>query len=121
MGFLGGGSLHGTACYVSSPNGQSAITYTGGGGAGFPIGIGGFVGPTFSNAQSPSELAGLFSTAGVSVGDGPFSAGGWGSVGQNACGQEIWQAGLGWTPNLTFPVPASFYGGPSYSFVYESF
>jgi RHS repeat-associated protein len=120
-GFVGGGSLHGSACYVSSPNGQSAITYTGGGGAGFPIGIGGFLGPTISNAQSPSELAGWFSTAGVSAGDGPFSAGGWGSVGQNACGQGIWQAGLGWTPNQTFPVPASFYAGPSYSFVYESF
>lgn len=74
-----------------------------------------------TDPQSPSELAGWFSTFGGSIGRGALSAGGWGSFGQNACGQGIWQAGLGWTPNVGFPVPASFYGGPSYSFVYESY
>jgi RHS repeat-associated protein len=121
VGFVGGGSVHVSACYVASPNGQSAITYTGGGGAGFPIGAGGFFGATISNAQSPSELEGKFFTGGASGGDFVFSGGGSLAVGRDACGSSIWQVSGGWTPNVSFPVPASGYGGVSYTVAYESF
>jgi RHS repeat-associated protein len=120
-GFTGGGSVHVSACYVASPNGQSAVTYTGGGGGGLPIGANLFLGGTVSNAQSPSELEGKFFTGGGSVGDLLFAGGGSVAVGRGACGSNIWQASGGWTPNVSFPVPASGYGGASYTVAYESF
>ena len=117
-GFVGGGNVHVSMCYVSSPHGQSAITYTGGAGGGFPIGASGSVGVTVSNAQSPSGLGKQFYVAGGSVGEGAVSAGGSLAVG---CGGHIWQATFGWTPSASFPVPASGYAGTSYTVVDESY
>jgi RHS repeat-associated protein len=120
-GFTGGGSIHVSACYVASPNGQSAVTYTGGGGAGYPIGFNGFLGGTVSNAQSPSDLGRQFYTVGGSVGRLADNFGGSLSFGHNSCGRTIWQASGGWTPGEGFGPGASGYAGTSYTLVYESF
>ncbi len=119
--FVGGGNVHVSACYVSSPNGQSAITYTGEVGGGFPIGVSGFLGPMISNAQSPSDLGGRFNVAGASIGKEWESGGGSVAFGQDSCGQSIWQVAAGWTPNIGLGPPVGAYAGTSYTFAYESY
>ena len=123
-GCLGGSAyagvgVTGSICYYATPSGQSGFTVDGGAGGGGPFGVNLLIGPSVSNAQNLSDLGGWFAYAGGSVGEGPYSAGIQGQIGQNSCGNTIWSATPGWAPSLEVPAPFSFEGGGSYTWTYS--
>jgi RHS repeat-associated protein len=106
-GLVTGGAASVSACYVASPNGQSAITYTGGLGAGAGFGGNGFIGATISNAQQPSDVGGAFSLTGATVGSELTASGAY-SEGINSCGKSIWQITGGAGVGAGLPASVSF-------------
>ena len=114
-----GVGVTGSICYYATPSGQSGFTVAGGAGGGGPFGANLLIGPSASNAQNLSDLGGWFAYAGGSVGEGPYSAGVQGEIGQNSCGSTIWSATPGWAPSLDVPAPFSFEGGGSYTWTYS--
>ena len=123
-GCVGGSAYAGVGvaeaiCYYATPSGQSGFTVEGGAGGGGPFGANLLIGPSVSNAQNLSDLGGWFAYGGGSVGEGPYSAGVQGQIGQNSCGNTIWSATAGWAPSLDVPAPFSFEGGGSYTSTYS--
>lgn len=106
----------GSLCYIATPSGRSAITATLGGGAG-SLGASGFIGALISNGQTPSDQCGGFSYAGGSIGRGLPSGGGSVAVGKNGNGNTIVTTTVGWTPNVGLPVPFTWQGGQSNTWV----
>jgi hypothetical protein len=76
------------------------------------------VGPIISNGQTLNDQTGVFKYGGASVGDELLSGGSFGAVGTNSCGSTIWDASVGWTPNIG--VPVSVHGGVSYTWAFPS-
>jgi RHS repeat-associated protein len=113
-----GYGVTGSICYYATPSGQSGLTVAGGAGSVGPFGANLLIGPSFSNAQNLSDLGGWFIYAGGSVGEGPYSAGIEGLIGQNSCGKTIWSATPGWAPSLEVPAPLGVEGGGSYTWTY---
>ena len=114
-----GGDLTGSICYYATPSGQNGITVEGGAGGGGPFGANFLIGPSVSNAQNLSDLGGWFAYGEASAGEGPYSAGIQGQIGQNSCGNTIWSATPGWAPGLRSPAPFSFEGRGSYTWTYS--
>lgn len=115
--FSAGGSVSGSLCYVATPSRQSGLTGTlgggVGGGVGGPLSLSGSIGPVVSNGQTLNDQTGFFKYGGASAGYGPLSGGVFGSEGQNSCGSTIWDAGVGWTPNIGLGPPVGSHGGGS--------
>lgn len=116
---FGGFGVTGSICYYATPSGQSGITLEGGAGGGGPFGANFLIGPSVSNAQNLSDLGGWFAYGGASAGEGPYSAGLQGQIGQNSCGNTIWSTTPGWAPGLRTPAPFSFEGGGSYTWIFS--
>jgi RHS repeat-associated protein len=118
--YFGGPAVTANLCYAVTPSGQSGFTFSAGLGGGGPLGVNALVGPFASNAQTLSDLGGGFGYAEGTAGEGPYSAGVTGAIGQNMCGRTIWSAEAGWAPGLRLPIPApfTFGGGGTYTWTF---
>lgn len=103
VGICAGGSAHGTpgvtgsVCIVGTPDGDSGIAVTTGGGGGLPS-YNGLLGITVSNAQYVSDYAGPFASVSAGGGDKVRNFGGSVGIGTTSDGRTIVQGIVGWTP-----------------------